>query len=511
MKAVGNYRPRFYTHSPIVFGKKINISMPNGEKRTGQFLIVDLDDIIASHDERRFQSSIGYPHNPDGSNINDRNYMDDLNAQAMVIKYAKELDPERIITTSRTASGTPIITKDGFVVSGNNRTMSMKLVAKDFPENYKEYNVFLLEEAEAYGFSNPKVSQIISKDNIVDNRHRGETFRDNKYIKINKPILVRVDFDFPVYNTEELAKYNKDTKKAERPIDKAIKLSHILRSNKGCFDSIADIVGEYETFSEFYQRLQPQVKLIKVVLDCNIITEQELPAYFVGGVITEAGKDFIEQMLGSMVLGKDALIATNLAGVKQYRQTLITSLPVLIANANLHDGSLNKELNLAIMFLYDMASTSSTLFDVLNSQTMFEQKMFNYKAVVLSQLLMQGRNKFKKTLEKYNQGVKSEQSASLFGDKKNSNEIFELIIAAVVPEKDLKVINRSKLVLKGTGKKAEPEPITKGFPIEKQVEKLNKEVDRLWLKYNNTPDLSNYASKEDFQKQARYGMITIKQ
>ena len=73
-----------------------------------------------------------------------------------LIEFAQNLEPERLITTSRTPSGSPIITIDGIVVSGNNRTMSLKLAAKNYPEKYKAYYDFLDEEKEAlstYGSS----------------------------------------------------------------------------------------------------------------------------------------------------------------------------------------------------------------------------------------------------------------------------------------------------------------------------------------------------------------------
>src|SRR4051812_1751289 len=50
------FRPEFLK-TPIIYGKEITIKMPNGENRKGQFAIVELDDIIASHDEQTFSSS----------------------------------------------------------------------------------------------------------------------------------------------------------------------------------------------------------------------------------------------------------------------------------------------------------------------------------------------------------------------------------------------------------------------------------------------------------------------
>jgi hypothetical protein len=417
MKKPGQIRPEFLTHTPLLLGKEINLTMPSGEKRNARFAIVDLDTIIASHNENNFQSSAGYPLNTDGSNINDRNYLDDANAQKLVQDYARNLDPERMITTSRTPAGTPVITKDGFVVSGNNRTMSAKLAVKKFPEKYKEYIQFLYEEHAAFGISQTNMVAIMMNDSFTDERYE-KSFHNNRQIKIKHPFLVRIDYDFPEYSTEELAKYNKDTKKSERPIDKAIKLSHILRNNQAIFSRISEIIGKYETFSEFYASASDTNRFAKALTESGILTDQELPAFYESGSFTEQGKDFIEQMLGAMVLNRESLLASNLPGVKKYRQTLITSLPVLIANAKLNQGSLNNELNQAVMFLYDMAKTNSTLFDVLNQASLFDKIEYNRKAVVIAQLLSMGRNHFKQTFEKYNAAIKSEESASLFGDKK---------------------------------------------------------------------------------------------
>jgi len=76
-----------------------------------------------------FASSKGYPHTPDGNNINDRNYKNDKNAQAQVLEYARNLEPQRLISLTSTPAGTPIVTTDGYVISGNNRTMSLKLAS----------------------------------------------------------------------------------------------------------------------------------------------------------------------------------------------------------------------------------------------------------------------------------------------------------------------------------------------------------------------------------------------
>jgi len=73
-------------------------------------------------------------------------------------------------------------------------------------------------------------------------------------------------FDIPALNTLELSKFNKDTKKSERPIDKAVKLGKMLQGNQRCKDNIGEIVGKYETFTDFYADRNDQKLLLETVI-----------------------------------------------------------------------------------------------------------------------------------------------------------------------------------------------------------------------------------------------------
>jgi len=425
---VGKIRPDFM-QSGILKGREIQISMPNGEKRKAQFVIVELDNVIASHDEETFHSSRLYPKNSAGNNINDRNYKDDQAAQKAVMDYARELEPERLITTSRTPSGTPIVTRDGFVVSGNNRTMSLKLAAKSYPENYNQYKDFLKEELAAYGITFGQYYHVVDG------------------FKFKNPVLVRIDYDFPEYTTQELAKYNKDTKKSERPIDKAIKLSNILIENPRCSDIIAETVGEYDTFSEFYANIPAQKKLAKNILECNLLTEQEMPAYFSDTTFTETGREFTENLLASLVLDREALLASEQPGVKSIRGKLITSLPVLMKNASLPEGSLKKHFNDAVIFQQKMTASGLSFADFIRQRNMFGET-YDRKTVYVNRLIDSGKIKFKQAIEGYNTAILRNQGATMFGDKPTVDEIFNHWIIGGVSEIDKKLIESLDVVSK---------------------------------------------------------------
>lgn len=418
------FRKDQFLKGPILYGKKIELKIPTGEQHAGQFVIVDLDNILASHNEKSYQSTIGYPLDANGENVNDRNYTNDLNAQAKIVEFAQNLEPDRLIITSRTPAGTPIISIDGIVVSGNNRTMSLKLAVEQYPEKYQEYLEFLRDEVQSFGFEQSIGTRLLMGDKIP---LEGSSFHNPLHAQFKHPVLVRIDYDFPAYNALELSKFNKDTKKAERPIDKAIKLGKILDSSESCTRIISNIVSKYETFSEFYSNHADQKLMKETLVNCNILTSQETPTYFQENSFTEGGKELIENLLAGLILSKDALIASNEGGARTFRQTLITSLPVLTANLALGPESLNKYINEAVLMQAAMANSKLGFADFISQTNIFDSG-YEEKSKFMNRLLASGRNKFKSSIEAYNDSVMQNQGESLFGEKPSMEEIFQVQI-----------------------------------------------------------------------------------
>ena len=413
---------------PMLKGREIELKIPNGEVRKGQFAIVELNDIIASHNENTFLTSEGYPVDAQGDNINDRNYKEDLNAQQKVREFAQNLEPDRLVTTSRTPSGTPIINENGIVVSGNNRTMSIKLALKEYPEKYDEYKKFLAEEITAFGFMRGSIFE--GKLNATNT--------DNVTVIFKEPILVRIDYDIPALNTLELSKFNKDTKKSERPIDKAVKLGKMLQGNQRCKDNIGEIVGKYETFTDFYADRNDQKLLLETLISCNILTDQEKPLYFGDNGFTDNGKDLIENILVGMVLSKEALLDVN-ESVKKYRAMLVTTLPVLSLNSTLGEFSIMEDLNQALIIEAKMVNSKLDFKDWVRQQNMFEDKPSD-NVLYLNRFLTIGRNKFKSNLERYNNSVKDNQENMLFGEPASKQEIFNKFVVEQLSPEDVKLI-----------------------------------------------------------------------
>lgn len=398
-------------------GRQIDIFLPNDERHKAVFAIAELDDILASHNEHNYTPTINYPVDSSGQNINDRAYDRDPKAQAEVIYIAQNLQPERLINTSRDAEGTPIVTQNGIVISGNNRTMSIKLAAADFPEKYTAYVNFLKEELPAFGISET-------------------AFQSRNFIR---PVLIRVDFNVINPTTSDLAKFNKDTKKAVRPIDRAIALRKILTGNERCINIISGIVGNYETFSEFRANFSDEKKMRDALLDCNIIIRQEMNNYWQDNGFSDAGMDLLENMIAGLVLEPDAIIAADEPGVKRMRSIIITSLPVLIKNESLPEAfRLNKWINQAIILEGRIVQSGLSFVDYI-AQIPLHDSRPEEKAVYMNRLLKKGRNAFKDGIEKYNNSAERQGTAMLWDDEITPEEMFDrYVVEQILPaERDI--------------------------------------------------------------------------
>ena len=132
-------------------GRSRTIKTATGKRLKGRYKIVSSDDILASHNEVTFAKTEGFPQNENGKTLNDRDYETDELAKTMVIKYGYDFDIDAL-------QDIPVVTKQGIVVDGNNRTMSRKRAATlGTDSNYLDG---LRENAEMYGFDSSVVSEV---------------------------------------------------------------------------------------------------------------------------------------------------------------------------------------------------------------------------------------------------------------------------------------------------------------------------------------------------------------
>jgi ddrB-like ParB superfamily domain len=427
--------------TPILYGREITLFLPNGERHSAQFAICELSDIIASHNEKTFASSEGYPVNDSGYNVNDRNYSGDTGAQAIVQQYAQDLRAEFLITNGKTPSGTPIVNNDGFVISGNNRTMSLKLAATDFKDKYKEYCEMLFSEITYYleltatpeGVKQPNgaIFTLLEMQTLADGsvvfeyEYKGETTEKRLF----QPVLVRIDKDIKTLSTSEMAKFNQTEIKGKRPVDKAIELSNIIREKPERFAHLPLLLDKYDTMTDFYASRTDQKAMLEGFLNGNLITQQEISTYYDATMgFTSEGKDFVEMVLVATALNRQALLASDTA--KNLRAIIVQTIPALMDNIALGEASLSRYINDVFLLEVELRTRAMSVQDFRNQTTMFSEKQYDNRVFQLHRLMHQGKNAFKKAIVGYNSSLKSTGSATMFGDayKVTPNEAFATFI-----------------------------------------------------------------------------------
>lgn len=335
-----------YEASKSVTGNKKTVTLPDGTKIKCHYKIVEAEAPTASHDERTFAPSKGFPTTKDGKSVNDRDYQNDADAQESVRKIASNFN-------SLALESPPIVTKDGIVISGNNRTMSSKLAARqgtdkaylqDLREMADEYGI---EPEDLNGFENPRL--ILE----TDNEHEGD------------------------YTTEEFAQFNRDTKKTMNNVEKAVKLTKTLNTEK--IQSIAESLQGYDTMGELYADVKGCQEFVNKLISAGIIGENEKAQYCrTDGTLNDTGKDFCETVLVGGVLNEDNIRKLDGAGGKRIRQKLVRAILPLIENKGTgKEYSFNTELNDAVNIAVTVAKDHDTFPDVktyLSQGNLFGEK-----------------------------------------------------------------------------------------------------------------------------------------
>lgn len=390
-----------------ILGKKRSLTLPNGQKHEAQYAVVELDSILASHDEETFADTPGYPKNAAGNNLNDRNYATDKAAQQLVEDYAQNLDPDLVLSLSSTPEGTPIITESGIVVSGNNRTMSMKLARKRYPERWKHYQAELKNELPTFFI-----------------------YDEAAIASMKAPVLVRIDYDFGDLTTTNMAKYNASSMKAKSPVDKAVELSTTLREQALCETRIPDILNEFDTLSEFYASVSATQRIIKALQQCSVFNEQDVAAYVDKGMLTEDGKTLLETVLAALILQPNTLRTANRDGVRALRQAVVNALPALLANKSLpSERTLVPLINAAIDQQAAFVASGLSYCDFIMQGNLFGESETDPRVFALNRLMVSGQKRFRDAITKYSDNQKGQQGTSMFADQSVSpQEAFEAFI-----------------------------------------------------------------------------------
>lgn len=299
-----------------VEGNPNALTLADGSTIRGHYVLTEAGAASASHDiNNAFEPTEGFPIDENGESVNDRDYKRDTDAQRIVRDIANNYD-------SRALQSPIIVSKDGVVLSGNNRTMSGDIAAQQGTD--KAYIDHLREFGQMYGFTPEQIDGM---------KH---------------PRVVFVPDEQLPYDATTFARFNAEQQKKQSKPEHAVKLGKIVPDN--VFTSITNDISRFDRLSDYYADDKAVSSAISQLLGAGVINEMQLPEMRTGNSLSAAGKELIENTLIGKVFQTSPDAVRHIISTPTLRQSVIMGLNDIAHNRTLAKSGydLSQELGAAV-------------------------------------------------------------------------------------------------------------------------------------------------------------------
>lgn len=299
-----------------VEGNPNALTLADGSTIRGHYVLTEAGAASASHDvNNAFEPTEGFPIDENGESVNDRDYKRDTDAQRIVRDIANNYD-------SRALQSPVIVSKDGVVLSGNNRTMSGDIAAQQGTD--KAYIDHLREFGQMYGFTPEQIDGM---------KH---------------PRVVFVPDEQLPYDATTFARFNAEQQKKQSKPEHAVKLGKIVPDN--VFTSITNDISRFDRLSDYYADDKAVSSAISQLLGAGVINEMQLPEMRTGNSLSAAGKELIENTLIGKVFQTSPDAVRHIISTPTLRQSVIMGLNEIAHNRTLAKSGydLSQELGAAV-------------------------------------------------------------------------------------------------------------------------------------------------------------------
>ena len=299
-----------------VEGNPNALTLADGSTIRGHYVLTEAGAASASHDvNNAFEPTEGFPIDENGESVNDRDYKRDRDAQRIVQDIADNYD-------SRALQSPVIVSKDGVVLSGNNRTMSGEIAAKNGTD--KAYVDHLREFGAMFGFT---------PEQIEGMQH---------------PRVVFVPDEELPYDANTFARFNAEQQKKQSKPEHAVKLGKIVPDN--VFASIVGDISRFDRMSDYYADGNAVSSAIGQLLEAGVINEMQLPELRTGNALSAAGKELIENTLIGKVFQASPDAVRQIISTPTLRQSVVMGLNEIANNRTLAKSGydLSQELGAAV-------------------------------------------------------------------------------------------------------------------------------------------------------------------
>lgn len=288
--------------APKVEGNEDALTLPDGSTISGRYILTEAGAASPSHDvNNAYAPTEGFPIDENGQSVNDRDYQRDKDAQQKVEGMAGNYD-------NRALQDPVIVSKDGVVLSGNNRTMSGDLAARQGTD--RAYNDYLAQFGhKKYGFTPEQVASM------------------------KNPRVVFVPDEALPYDATTFARFNAQEKKSQGKPEAAVKLGKIVPDN--VFNVIVNDISRYDRLSDYYADEKAVAQALGALMQAGVINDMQMPEMRTGTALSAAGKELIENTLIGKVFQTSPDAVRQIISMPTLRQSIVMGLNEIANNRTL--------------------------------------------------------------------------------------------------------------------------------------------------------------------------------
>lgn len=248
------------------------VRIPNRASEAVTYEILETGGVRASHlPEAGFQKTPGY------ALENERRYHDEPASQRKVQENAANLDPAFLLESVDANHGAPVIDRQGNVLGGNGRAMSVRLAYEKFPQRAAAYREALRGAARRLGLDPARVDGM------------------------ERPVLVRrLERDLGPEERQELVSALNDTftdSKDRRASGK----SRGDRLSRKTLEALASGMAEADTLRQYFDD-PASAGVVDLLIQDGVIQKTERNAYVgADGLLNPDGKRVVEEALRGRV------------------------------------------------------------------------------------------------------------------------------------------------------------------------------------------------------------------
>ena len=301
--------------APKVVGNADIITLPDGSKLRGHYVLTEAGAATASHDvNNAYKPTEGFPIDENGQSVNDRDYERDEDAR----KISRSIDDNY---DSRALQSVTVVDNNGITLSGNGRNIAGELAAQQGTDG--AYIDYLREFPQKYGLTAEQVQSV------------------------QHPRVHFVPDEVLPYDAATFARFNAQEMKSQSKPEAAVKLGKVVPDNT--FGNIVRSLAQYDRLSDFYANEKDANGAIMELVKAGVVNDKQLPELRTGDALSAAGRELLENTLIGKVFQSNPDAVRQIIAQPGIKQSIVMALSEIAHNRTLANGyDLSEELSNAV-------------------------------------------------------------------------------------------------------------------------------------------------------------------